>query len=186
MIKNLLVALALAALATGCSREASKTATSTAAPAAAKPAADANQANGAGDIPDTQAFVRYDGGTYSVLVPEGWSRTQSGKTVTFAWNADGESITTDPPLDTTAYLATHFDARAVTIRNATIAGSPGTIYSFTSHSKPDPVTGKVLTLENQAYVFAKNGRNAMLLLWAPAGADNVDQWKKISESFRWK
>ena len=30
-----------------------------------------------------------------------------------------------------------------------------------------------------------DGVAAILFLWAPMGADNADQWKLISESFRW-
>src|SRR5215470_17775578 len=39
----------------------------------------------AGDIPDNQAFVAYapPGATYSVKVPEGWSRTATGGAVSF-------------------------------------------------------------------------------------------------------
>jgi hypothetical protein len=39
--------------------------------------------------------------------------------------------------------------------------------------------------ENEAFYFAKNGKLVLLQLSAPKGADNVDQWKLISSSFRW-
>jgi hypothetical protein len=35
------------------------------------------------------------------------------------------------------------------------------------------------------YVFYKNGKEAMLTVWAPLGADNVDQWNRMAKSFRW-
>ena len=35
------------------------------------------------------------------------------------------------------------------------------------------------------YVFYKNGKEAMLTMWAPLGADNVDQWNRMANSFRW-
>jgi hypothetical protein len=56
----------------------------------------------------------------------------------------------------------------------------------TLNSAPDPVTGKQLRLEEDIYLFYRNSTEAMLQLWAPQGADNVDQWKRISESFQWK
>ena len=39
----------------------------------------------AGDIPDTQAFVTFSSpdGTFSLKVPEGWSRTQTGSATVF-------------------------------------------------------------------------------------------------------
>ena len=33
--------------------------------------------------------------------------------------------------------------------------------------------------------FYKNGKLAVLTLWAPLGADNVDQWQRMSQSFKW-
>jgi len=64
-------------------------------------------------------------------------------------------------------------------------GKPAVLMVYTSNSDPDPVTGKQVRLENNAYLFFKNGKLATLRLWAPLGADNVDQWKLISRSFRW-
>ena len=52
-------------------------------------------------------------------------------------------------------------------------------------SSANPLTNKRIRLEDAAYVFYKNGKMAILTVWAPAGADNADQWKLISESFRW-
>src|SRR4051812_35057999 len=37
----------------------------------------------AGDIPDNQVFVRYNGPSFSMRVPEGWARKGSGNTTTF-------------------------------------------------------------------------------------------------------
>jgi hypothetical protein len=184
--KNLLVVLALATLVAGCSRRepwrpAMMMRTPPATPAEASPPP------GTGDIPDTQAFVRYDGSGYSILVPEGWSRTRSRSAVTFVWNEDAVTVWTSAPGETTTLLDRRYrDARGGNTRRTTIAGSPVTIVSSTSYSKPNPVTGKVLRLQVQAYLFSKNDRRTLLLLSAPAAADNVDQWKKISESFRWK
>jgi hypothetical protein len=57
---------------------------------------------------------------------------------------------------------------------------------YTSNSEPDPVTSKQVRLENNAYLFYKNGKLATLTLWAPLGADNVDQWQQMAQSFRWQ
>ena len=201
MIKHVLACAALLAAATGCSRQASETqsamstrvaatpAAASAAPAKIVPpapssAADTNQANSAGDIPDTQAFVTYAGPGYTVLVPEGWSRTQHGSAVTFTWNADGEQIETGVPGDLSAVLRAHGANGNISVRRA--SGAASATATFASRSEPNAVTGKSVPLENQAYLFARNGRRALLLLWAPAGSDNVDQWNKISASFRWK
>jgi len=59
------------------------------------------------------------------------------------------------------------------------------LVKYESESEANPVTNKRIRLEDEAYAFYKNGKIAILILWAPVGADNADQWKLISESFRW-
>ena len=150
-------------------------------------AAESNAAANAGDIPDTQAFVTYKGPGYSVLAPEGWSRVQRGSAVTFTWNANAETIEAGGTGDLKAALRARYGATgSIAVRPANAGGSPLTIATFASESAPNPVTGKRVRLDNAAYVFERRGRRAILVLTAPAGADNVDQWKKISASFQWK
>jgi hypothetical protein len=146
----------------------------------------AAEPNASGDIPDTQAFVTYHGAGYSVLVPEGWARTQRGAAVIFTWSADGEAVDTAVSGNAAATLHARYGAQgAVTMRSTTLGGSKVVVATFTSQSKPDPVTGKTVRLDDRAYLFSGHGRRALLVLWAPAGSDNADQWKKIAESFRW-
>ena len=52
-------------------------------------------------------------------------------------------------------------------------------------SLEDPVTNKRVRLENVAYFFYRNGKEVTLTVWAPQGADNVDQWNRMANSFRW-
>ena len=174
-MRTLLIAAALAATATACSQPASA-ATIVAAEAPA-----------AGDIPDTQAFVRFAGPGYSVLVPEGWARTQRGSAVTFRSNANSELIEVGRR-DAEYDLRARFHALAVikTTQHAKLGTEPATIVTFRSRSQPDPVTGKTIELENQLYSSSRRGVYATLLLSAPVGADNADQWQKIARSFRWK
>ena len=179
VMKRLLLAAALAVATSTSSQQAS------AAPVA--PAMPAAEPNAAGDIPDTQAFVTFTGRGYSVLVPEGWSRTQRGSAVTFTSNANSEAIDIRPAserYDVTARF--HPVGQIVLRRHATLGTEPANLFTFRTQSKPDPVTGKRIELENELYSSIRNGVHATLLLSAPVGADNVDQWKKIAGSFRWK
>ena len=57
--------------------------------------------------------------------------------------------------------------------------------AYDSNSEPNAVTNKQVREENEAFYFAKDGKLVSLQLSAPKGADNVDQWKLISSSFRW-
>ena len=59
------------------------------------------------------------------------------------------------------------------------------LLAYTSNGEPDAVTGKQVRLEDNSYLFFKDGHVATLTLWAPLGADNVDQWGQIARSFRW-
>jgi hypothetical protein len=186
-MKIVSAAAALCLMLSGCSHADQASVAALAAAPSATTAAESNAANAAGDIPDTQAFVRYAGAGFSVLVPEGWSRVQRGSVVTFSANANSESVDTAPAPDTTAELRARFGATGpITFRRVTIGGAPVTVASFASRSQANAVTGKTTRLESAGYVFERRGRRAVLVLSAPAGADNADQWKKISESFRWK
>ena len=171
-MKSSLIAVALAAAVTACSLPALT--------AAAEP-------NAAGDIPDTQVFVTFNGPRYSVLAPEGWSRTQQGSTVTFSSNANIESIDIGPANVRYDLRARYHPVGTITLeKHATLGAQPATLITFHSQSQRDPVTGKRIELENQLYESTHQNLRARLLLSAPAGADNVDQWKKIAGSFRWK
>ena len=158
----------------------------------------APEVNPLGDIPDTQAFIKYSNaaGTYQLEVPEGWARTQTGGNVSFVNKFDGVSVTVAPA--STAPTAASVRAneakqiqsqgRAVTITNVSEASLPAgkaVVIKYTSNSEPNSVTNKRVRLENVAYVFYKNGKEEVLTMWAPQGADNVDQWNRMANSFRW-
>jgi hypothetical protein len=146
-----------------------------------------SEPNAAGDIPDTQAFVRYTAREgYSVLVPEGWSRMIQGPATTFTSHHDGVRIVVGPR--TTAATALRgLAGHPSGVKSATVsvAGRSANRFTFTSESGPDPVTGKTARLDDEVYVFVKGPLQAVLHLWAPHGADNADQWRKIAQSFHW-
>jgi hypothetical protein len=159
----------------------------------------APEKNPPGDIPDTQVFITYTStaGRYALDVPEGWARSEHGADVKFIDKLDGEQVTLSksgtPPTVSSVQreqvpsLQQH--GRAVKIQGVKTRSMPHSttvIYVvYTSNSSPDPVTGKQVRLDNVTYYYYHKGRLAALTLWAPMGADNVDQWKRISQSFRW-
>lgn len=159
----------------------------------------APEKNPPGDIPDNQAFVKYASsqGGYELEVPEGWARKENGKNVTFTDKLDGFSvhisgITQKPSPDrikNNQAMQLKKEGRAVVIRsikNTKSANGPAVRMVYESNSEPNPVTDKQVRLENEVYFFYKDGELADLRLWAPLGSDNVDQWKRISDSFRWR
>lgn len=170
------------------------------APGPAQPAATpvAAQASPAGDIPDTQAFVTFvsRGGGYALEVPEGWARTARGPDVLFVDKLDGVRVTvthaarapTAARARTAEVAALVRSGRAVqvsSVRDVRLPGGAAVLVAYTSMSEPNPVTGRQVRLEDNAYLFFKDGRLVTLTLWAPAGADNADQWQRMARSFRW-
>ena len=156
--------------------------------------------NPPGDIPDSQAFVTYTSkpGGYSVKAPEGWARSENGANVKFVEKVDGEQVevTKSSTVPTVASIkriqvaALQQQGHAIKIKNIVSKsmghGTTAIIVAYNSNSESNPVTGKKIRQENATYYYYHQGKLAALTVWAPAGADNVDQWKLISESFGWQ
>ncbi|HEV7751242.1 MAG TPA: hypothetical protein VGO71_06860 [Baekduia sp.] len=145
-----------------------------AAQAPAKPAAP--EVSPQGDIPDNQAYVAYapPGLGFSVKVPEGWSRTSAGGATTFTDKLNSIRMEQGP--------AARHAGQASTVQRT--AGSAQRL-TYTTTSAPNAVTGKTQTDAVERYVFTHNGKTAVLTLTGPKGADNVDPWKIVTDSFRW-
>ncbi len=161
----------------------------------------APEVNPPGDIPDSQQFVGYtnSAGGYKLEIPEGWARTENGGSASFVNKFDGVKVDVGGSASPAAPTATSVRAneakaiqasgKAVTITNVSDVSLPGgkaVVVKYTSNSEANPVTNKQVRLENETYVFSKNGKEAMLTVWAPQGADNVDQWQRMAKSFRWQ
>ena len=159
----------------------------------------APEVNPPGDIPDSQAFVSYtnSAGGYKLEIPEGWARTENGSSASFVNKFDGVRIdaASAPSAPTAASVRTN-EAKAIqsqghavtiaSVADVKLAGGNAVVVKYTSNSDPNAVTNKRVRLENEAYVFFKNGKEAVLTVWAPQGADNVDQWQRMAKSFRWQ
>jgi hypothetical protein len=150
--------------------------------------------NPPGDIPDDQVFVSYasSAGGFSLKVPEGWARSEKGSDVDFVDKFDGVAVSVAAAAaaptvkDVVAGLEKPGKAvRVVSSKEIRLPAGQALLVKYESDSESNAVTNKRLRLENEAYVFYKNGKTATLTLWAPKGAGNADQWKLMSESFRW-
>ena len=156
------------------------------------------EVNPAGDIPDNQAYVAYapPGAGYSVKVPEGWARTASAGVTSFtdklnrvqmqALPAQAALTARDARATEIAKLAKRvagFKAGTVT----TVTRSAGTAVRITyqASSPADPVTGRSHTDAVERYVFFHKGKDVVLTLSGPKGADNVDPWKIVTDSLRY-
>src|SRR4029077_6946824 len=179
-----------AASATGAS---SSTAASS--PAGAAPAG--TETPPPGDIPDTTAYVAFRPSSrqYEVKVPEGWARTIAPTVVFFTDKLNVVSIYTVKAAAPTVASARAVEVPAIkrplhgfALTGVSVVSRPaGTavLVRYSADSRPDPVTGKVYKDTFERYEFYKNGTEAVMLLGGPAGADNVDPWRTITNSFRW-
>jgi len=185
------------ALFTACS---SGSSTSTQSPGGSSqpPGAVEPEKNPPGDIPDDQAFVAYhsDAGGYTVDVPEGWARTQSGPNVSFVDKLDSIAveITAGAEAPTVAsaeandvpLLQTQVEAfEKVMVKAIDLPAGKAVLIRYRANSAPDAVTGKKVRLEIDRFELFKGGKLAVISLSAPAGSDNVDVWNQISNSFKW-
>ena len=160
----------------------------------------AREVNPPGDIPDSQAFINYanTAGKYQLDVPEGWARTENGPSVSFVNKFDGVKVDVGvtPVARKNAATVRSDEAKALqaqghavtisAVNDVKLPAGDAVVIKYTSNSEPNAVTNKKVRLENETYLFFRNGQEAMLTLWAPQGADNVDQWQRMSKSFRWK
>ena len=151
-----------------------------------------------GDIPDNQAFVTFtspDG--YSIKVPEGWARKDDGAKTTFSDKYNHILLQQTEVAQTVdeAYAKSTLipdlqkNGRAVdkvTIKSLTLKSGTVVALDYDSNSEPNAVTNKQIREENESLYFVKDKKLVTLTLSAPKGADNVDQWLLMANSFRWK
>lgn len=150
-----------------------------------------------GDIPDNQVFLvfRDSKAGYSIKYPEGWTQRGTGGDVTFQDKNNLVHIVVGngaPP--TPASVAAQLNALKASDRTlhfqrpATVRmGASETVKAtYTTRSAPNPVTGKRVILVVDRYELAKGGRRAIVDLGTPKGVDNVDAYRMMIESFRWR
>jgi hypothetical protein len=159
----------------------------------------AAEINPTGDIPDSQVFITYVSpvGGYELEVPEGWARTDKGGDVFFTDKLNGLSvqITNESSMPSTESIGSRqakLLERAVRafkitrIQKIKLRHGTAIRLAYESNSDPNPVTSKQVRLENSIYYYYRNGKLAAVRVWAPLGADNIDQWNLISNSFLWR
>jgi hypothetical protein len=164
------------------------------APVSSEPAVPV-ESNPPGDIPDNTAFVPFHSASgWSVTVPEGWSRTSKGTTVTFTDKLNTVQVAAESGSPVTLADAKKSDVPAlaagtrafklVGVSAVTLPAGPAVLISYQANSDPNPVTGKQYRLDVLRYELYHAGTRTTLTLLSPVGADNVDPWKVVTESLR--
>ena len=155
--------------------------------------AEAN-ATAAGDIPDNQVFLTFRNAAagYSMKYPEGWARRGEGKALTFR---DKNNIVRVVVVNGTAPTTATVHGELASLKGSrvksgpthmTISGAPALKVTYTTVSAPNAVTGKRVTLIVDRYYLWHGGKRAIVDLGTPVGVDNVDAYRLMIQSFRWR
>ncbi len=158
--------------------------------------AEAQQA-AAGDVPDNQVFLRFGNAQvgYSMKYPEGWSQRGSGARVTFIDknNIVRIAVSKGAGVSVAGVAAdmNRLERQTPSLRfdaptRMAINGKRVVKVVYTTASAPNPVTGKQVTLVVDRYYVPGAGKHAVVDLGTPQGVDNVDAYRLMIESFRWR
>ena len=146
----------------------------------------APEVNPSGDIPDSQVYVPFSvpGQRLTLKVPEGWARraTAAGTVFTDNLNSATIRVATASRAPTVSSVSAPKGAHVATVHRKS---GTGIVVKYLARSRPDAVTGKTRVDAVERYVFFHRGRELVLTLSGPKGADNVDPWRIITDSLRW-
>jgi hypothetical protein len=148
-------------------------------------------AKAAGDIPDSQMFLVFTNATagYSMKYPEGWAQAGNGDHVTIRDKNNIVRIEVQPgALPSLAKVKSDLAGTQLISgpKKITIGGKPAIKVTYSTQSPPNPVTGKRVTLDVDRYYLSNGSKVAIVDLGSPHGVDNVDAYRMMIESFRWK
>jgi len=190
--------LMLAGVLSGCGggKQAAAPPAATTTPSTTGPGALQAEANAAatGDIPDNQVFLVFANARagYSMKYPEGWAQQGSGHAVAFRDKNNIVRIDVragSPPTKASVQSAVAAlpGAHIVAAPQAmSLGGHPAFKIVYSTESAANAVTGKRVRLVVDRYYLWTTGRRAVVDLGTPQGVDNVDAYRLMIESFRWK
>jgi hypothetical protein len=148
-----------------------------------------------GDIPDTANYLSYRGQGFTVRYVEGWGIQQGpGSGVTMSDKDSAETVAVPGSRSAIAYAASDLaHLRTVAPRfhllsrhEVQLAAGRAQYVQYRTLSEPDPVTGKRVPVIVDRYYIPGTAKIAVLTLSTPVGVDNVDAFRLIAHSFRWK
>ncbi|MGH2595222.1 MAG: hypothetical protein ACRDH7_04585 [Actinomycetota bacterium] len=156
------------------------------------------ESNPPGDIPDNTAYVPYtsSAGGFKISVPEGWARSTTKTSVTFtdklntvvvSWQpaTTAPTVATAKSTEVPALKAATRAFQLKSVSTASLPAGPTVLIEYQANSDPNPVTGKQYRLDVLRYELYKSGSEVAITLLSPVGADNVDPWRIITESYAW-
>ena len=148
-----------------------------------------------GDIPDTIAYVPFHSRPLRLTIsaPEGYARSFTVGTLQFSANLNTIQVSAQPAAaaptpasvrstEVPAIAKSTGTFKLQSITTVARPAGPAVRIAYLGDSKPNPVTGKIGTLAFERYDFFHKGREIIVLFSSPKGSDNVDPWRKITDS----
>lgn len=188
-MRRLVLFLLLAAALTACGQ--GSAATTSGQSAAASASDSGGVAPAGGDIPDNQVYLAYSAATFTVQYPEGWVQSVRSDGVTFQDRDNRIAVT----IVAGTVTADNVRVRVHAIAGASITtdahqidlpGGPAVLATYQVDGPADPVTGKRPRLTVDHYELGHAGSAAIIELAGRVGVDNVDAYRMIAQSFRWR
>jgi hypothetical protein len=153
--------------------------------------------NTGGDIPDNAVFLRYRDASHGFAIKyvEGWQVTPTNDGVLIRDKDSSETVQVAPCItDIPGWVASTDlpalragDGFALRKQDTVDVGGQKLVHLlYRAPAPPDPVTGKrVPSLVDRYYVPGDNAI-AVITLSTPDGVDNVDAFREMITSFRWR
>ena len=137
------------------------------------------------------------GASFVVRVPQGWAQSAAGSAVVFTDKFNSvriESVPRSQAPDVASARAQEVPQLQSSVRGfqpgqvtmVQRSSGPAVLITYQATSAPDAVTGKSVTEAVERYEFWLASQEVVLTLSAPQGADNVDPWRIVTDSFRWQ
>jgi hypothetical protein len=150
-----------------------------------------------GDVPDNAVYLTYADPTlgFSIQYVEGWQVRKAADGAVIADKDSSESIRIVSGVSDAAAYVSGTDLPALnamsgfklTKQNSVKVGAQSLIHlAYRIPSPPDPVTGKQVPSTVDRYYVPGSAGLAVVTLSTPDGVDNVDAFRRMIESFRWK
>jgi hypothetical protein len=149
-----------------------------------------------GDIPDTAVYLRYTGRGLSIEYVEGWLQTTTMHGILFNDKDSAVAVELKPRLreSLSAYvqrvdlprLAHTAGFKRGPLSRDSIGGYNSVRLSYRGRSEPDQVTGKTVALQIDRYYVNGPHALALITLSTPLGVDNIDAFRRIAHSFRFR
>lgn len=149
-------------------------------------------------IPAAEVFVSYAprNGGFSLRYPKGWRQqdVQGATTFSDGYNEISVTTSTQRTAPTTGSVRSNYlvalrpllGFKLGTVDTVSRPAGQAVRIVYQATSVPDRFTGQRVPLDNERYLFWRNGQLLVLTVSTPHGIDNARAWQTVTDSLAWK